>query len=995
MPTTEHTINDSIAEILRETRYSWRDSDVVSSENTGMLRGNNRRPDILVVEPNVSPVAIETEIAPALTVEAEAATRLGEHLRKTGRQILSAIAVRLPVRLIHKSGGALRKELAKADDLEIAIYTGTAPDKSNRWPQSGWISGSITDLSIFTQSASVPPDVIEKAADELVTGVTDAAGLLGEMAKMHPGAIQSICEALKQENHEQTWRMAAAILANAFIFQESLAGGPGGLEQVLSIAQLRNAGGDFSKSLVIEEWRKILKVNYWPIFDVARRILEVIPAGSSKPLIERLASTSEKLVENRLMRSHDLTGAVFQKLIADRKFLAAYYTTPASAALLVGLAINPNTTPANGPWDDKKGLKELKIADFACGTGTLISTAYQKIGQLHEMAGGNAETLHPEMMASALVGCDVLPAAAHLTASMLAGAHPTVKYKQSSILTVAYGKQPIGHVALGSLDLLIDQGELDIIATTAKAAEGMGEKEMRTWRELPHAAFDFVVMNPPFTRPTGHEGEKIGVHNPMFAAFSATKKEQHLMGDRIKELTKGTSYHGNAGEASAFLVLAQRKLKLEGTLALVMPLSLMSGEAWEDSRKLLASQYSEIILVSIAGGDHNEMSFSADTGMGECLVVGCKKFQQKNRATFVVLKERPAYPMLGAVVARQIQQIRANGKINSIENGPIGGTPVFFGTEKVGQILEAPLSSSEVWNLARIADLTLAQTAYQLAKEKKCWLPTMKKAEAFDVPISTVAGIHAKIGPYHADINFDNADGTIRGPFDLHSVGQGSVPTYPVLWAHDAEREKTISFECDREGFPKTDADPNVQATISRKVATIWAKASNCHFNQNFQFNSQATGMQFTRNKTIGGRAWTSILLANVEQEKALVLWGNTTLGLLLHWWHANKQQSGRGNIVITALESLPVLDVTKLSKAQLKKTASIFQTFAKKQLLPFFEIDKDQTRRELDKVFLHEVLGFKKSILQDDGPLNLLRKKLAHEPSIRGGKDDQDEDEA
>jgi hypothetical protein len=39
------------------------------------------------------------------------------------------------------------------------------------------------------------------------------------------------------------------------------------------------------------------------------------------------------------MRSHDLTGAVFQKLIADRKFLAAYYTTPASAALLAGLAI--------------------------------------------------------------------------------------------------------------------------------------------------------------------------------------------------------------------------------------------------------------------------------------------------------------------------------------------------------------------------------------------------------------------------------------------------------------------------------------------------------------------------------------------------------------------------------------------------------------------------------------------------------------------------------
>ena len=37
------------------------------------------------------------------------------------------------------------------------------------------------------------------------------------------------------------------------------------------------------------------------------------------------------------MRSHDLTGAVFQQLIVDRKFLAAYYTTPASAALVAML----------------------------------------------------------------------------------------------------------------------------------------------------------------------------------------------------------------------------------------------------------------------------------------------------------------------------------------------------------------------------------------------------------------------------------------------------------------------------------------------------------------------------------------------------------------------------------------------------------------------------------------------------------------------------------
>src|SRR5215207_1758707 len=289
----------------------------------------------------------------------------------------------------------------------------------------------------------------------------------------------------------------------------------------------------------------------------------------SKPLIEGLATTANKLLQNRLMRSHDLTGAVFQRLIADRKFLAAYYTTPASAALLAALAITPEAAAGGKSWSSTDEVKTLRVADFACGTGTLLSTAYQRVSQLHELAGGDAEALHPHMMASALIGCDVLPAAAHLTASMLSGAHPTVKYEQSSILTVAYGKQPDGAIALGSLDLLDPQGRFEVLSITAKAAEGMGEAEKETWQSLPHASFDVVIMNPPFTRDVGHEGSKIGVRNPMFAAFSASAEEQRLMSEATKRLTAGTSAHGNAGEASIFLVLADCKLKPEGMLALV------------------------------------------------------------------------------------------------------------------------------------------------------------------------------------------------------------------------------------------------------------------------------------------------------------------------------------------------------------------------------------------------------------------------------------------
>lgn len=993
MATTEHTVNDALAALLRNTRSIWKQRNVINSENTAMLVGSNKKPDILVLEPNVSPVTIETEIAPAVSVESEAIARLGETARRNGRPILSSIAVRLSDRLRKLSGASLHKELSATTDVEMALYTGQSPDSHSRWPQSGWLTGGIADLSLLVQSATVPPDIIEQAANQLVEGVSEAAGLLGEAVRFHPGAVQKICKELRQHDDEQTRRMAATILANAFIFHESLARGPGELSKVQSVEELRGSGS-LTKSSILNEWRKILDVNYWPIFDIARRILELIPTSETKLLIERLTATADKLVENRLMRSHDLTGAVFQKLIADRKFLAAFYTTPASAALLVGLAIAPEHTPAGGSWPKTTEVKALRIADFACGTGTLISTAYQRVGQLHELAGGDSEALHPEMMAHALIGCDVLPAAAHLTASMVSGAHPTVKYTQSSIMTVAYGRQPDGTVALGSLDLLDPQRKFGILDITAKAIESMGEKERETWSALPHSSFDVVIMNPPFTRATVHEAERLTVPNPMFAAFAATPEEQRLMADATKRLTAGTSAHGNAGEASIFLVLADRKLKPGGILALVMPLSLISGESWEASRAMLAKSYSDLLLVSIAGSTDGEMSFSADTGMGECLLVGRKCSAGSKRATFIVLNERPAYPLIGWTAASQIDRLVGGKNLRRLEDGPMGGTPLDFGNDVIGQALDAPLPDAGGWNVARIADLSLAQTVYQLANEKRVWLPTMPQSSAAKIRITTIESI-GEIGPIHRDINGRNPDGAARGPFDIQAVPSNSTPTYPVLWSHDAARERTVSFEHDCEGIPRRGSTARERDSLALKVERVWETASHCHFNCDFRFNSQSTAMQFTPRESIGGVAWISVRLPSVEQEKALVLWGNTTLGLLLRWWHSNKQQAGRGRIGKSALQSLLVLDVSALTGKQLKVATKIFEDLKSEPLLPFHQLDVDPVRQTLDKRFATEILGLPQSLIEPDGPLDLTRKKLAQEPSIHGGRASSDQDDS
>jgi len=985
MATTEHTINDALAEVLTGTRSLWRYKGVVKSENIDVLKGSGKRPDILITEPHVSPVIVETEILPAISVESDARQRLGEHLSISGRRILSSLAVRLPLRLRDFSGQPLKNEIINASDFEMALYTGESLESCTRWPRNGWIHGTVTDLSILIQSASVPPAVVEEAANKLVEGVSEAAALLPDMAIAHPGAIKRICEELKQQDGEQTRRMAMTILANALVFHESLARGERGLYDVRTLDELRGKRGGVSKNEMLEDWKRILKVNYWPIFDIARRILEVIPIDTARPLLDRLVTTAGELVANHMMRSHDLTGAVFQRLIADRKFLAAYYTNPASAALLGGLAIDAGKTPGNGSWSKDNNVTSLRIADFACGTGTLLSATYRRISQLHEASGGDSEMIHPDMMATALVGCDVLPAAAHLTASMLAGAHPTVKYSGSSIMTVGYGPREGGGVALGSLDLLDPQRAFDIVAITAKAVEGMGEKEKDTWSALPHSSFDLVIMNPPFTRDTGHEGSKIGVPNPMFAAFGSKEEEQREMSKAAQRLLRGSSAHGNAGEASAFLVLADRKLKSGGTLALVMPLSLMSGEAWEESRQLLRKYYDNLILISIAGAKDKDLSFSRDTGMGECLVIGRKTGQKSTRATFVVLNERPSSPMTGSIAAIQIRRLQ-EGKLRILEDGPVGGSLFHFGDDVVGYAMDAPLPEEGPWSLARIKDGALAQVAYQLVNNGIIWLPGTTKRNAVPVSIVTVSGV-GKIGPLHMDINYNDSSGGIRGPFHIEALKRKAAPTYPVLWAHDAKRERCMEFEADSEGIIRQGKDSDEDRFAQEKASRIWEISSHCHFNHDFRFNSQSTAMQFTSKKTIGGRAWPSIKLATIEHEKALVLWGNSSLGLLLHWWHANKQQAGRGSIGISALESLPVLDVTTLSKEALTKAVAIFDDIRYKELRSVNEITQDAVRAEIDTRLATEVLGFPPELVAPDGPLSLLRQKLGLEPSITGSK--------
>ena len=95
-------------------------------------------------------------------------------------------------------------------------------------------------------------------------------------------------------------------------------------------------------------------------------------------------------------------------------------------------------------------------------------------------------------------------------------------------------------------------------------------------------------MNPPFTRPTNHGRRGAEVPVPSFAGFDTSGAAQKAMSRRLQVLRRPEQAgHGNAGLGSNFLDLAHVLLRPGGVLALVLPLTVVQGAAWEPARQLL------------------------------------------------------------------------------------------------------------------------------------------------------------------------------------------------------------------------------------------------------------------------------------------------------------------------------------------------------------------------------------------------------------------------
>jgi len=293
-----------------------------------------------------------------------------------------------------------------------------------------------------------------------------------------------------------------------------------------------------TRSSVQAAFKRISDINYRPIYG-----FDVIDSVSEEYLRETFDLISGLEIERS---RYELPGRIFHALMPKniRKLMAAFYTRPQSADILTQLSISK--------WTDT-------VLDPACGSGTILVSAYRKKAELQQEANVNKNS-HKQFCERDIFGADIMPFAVHLTTANLAAMDPTTTIKKTQIIQGDSLELSLGDTRAGYQQRLF--------RPIAKGKYMNGEEYEVTLNKM-----DSVLMNPPFTK----------VERGIQKFVNMTRYNLKVGGD--------------ASLWTHFIMLADEFLKDNGTYGAVLPVSILRGQETERVRDFLFSEMTPLYVV--------------------------------------------------------------------------------------------------------------------------------------------------------------------------------------------------------------------------------------------------------------------------------------------------------------------------------------------------------------------------------------------------------------
>ena len=869
-----------------------------------------RQIDVLIRVGNVV-VALEAEIANRAGAIKDAQARLEQSL--CGR----AIAISYPDGLTEAALGA-----------HTVIEWATLPDPT-------FVSGSVEDLAAVVRRLPEDhgdPDVL---AADLDLALDVAVGWLSKNQQAQLAAALDLPVIQHGDSKHPVDRTAAAakrallVVAAAAMFHarldeylpvlrpsiDAVTGEPYSGAWPPSTARACIAEGADTVGQFDDAWRAILAVDYRPIFETARVAL----AGCAQNALFAQAVTIVGRAAVRAARDaagarHDLLGRIFHRILDSARYDGSFYTSTPAAVLLAALAIRPQDVGGD--------ISGYRVIDPACGTGTLLMAAAERVRDLRP---GDSADEAARMIDSMVWGIDVNTTACHLAATTLGLLAPSVAFSEMNVHLMPLGMTDAGggrmRPRLGALELL----DVVTIAGITGIQERVSFHDLKWYEasqidsavlaEVKPNGFALVIMNPPYTRDSLRHDQ-----------FS--KAEHDALKDREKTLMEGRGAHGSSA-GSMFEVLGEHLTDLDGgVLAMVRPTSAATGPAGLQNRKLLAEQFHVEWVIS--SHDPSRMWFSENTDISEMLVVARRHDAEPSArppTRFVSLMRNPSTVAGASALA------------SALTSDPTGA--------KDAAVMDWPSRSMVEgdWSPVMFANPWLASVAADLRAGGL--LETQ--------PLASVA----TAGP---------AGRRIRDVFSRSDTS--GVDGYDALWRNDTGATRALEARADFFAVPKPDE------RARRLAAKYWRQRGHLLISTDPRLTTMRVLAVHCDLPTLGSR-WVPFTALHGDPKawsKATAVWLNSSLGILTVIAGATHHVGGRPKISLDAMRAMraPVLD-----PGATQSLAAVFDDLSGHDLQRIADSRDDPTRQALDAA-VAEMLGVDAEIV------TRVREALAAEPSVQ-----------
>ena len=345
-----------------------------------------------------------------------------------------------------------------------------------------------------------------------------------------------------------------------------------------------------TKITLISAWDMILGIDYKPIFESAVNILVNCSGPSFASAVDSMAEWAQNAAEQTVSLRHDLLGRIFHTVLDTARQDGSFYTTTPAAVLLAGLAIRSR-------MDIPNSLKDMRVMDPACGTGTLLMATAERI---HDVMGNEYDS--NILVENVLCGVDINVTAAHMAATTIGMLSPDTKFSQMDIRIADLGTVN-GKARAGSLEMYVPDGLLPYVEWYEGPGRQVdtGDTTRHTWKD----SADLVIMNPPFTRNNLR-------HDQLGPDVETSVKE------REKEIFENTPV-SLTSSGIPFLLLGEYLVRDSGTMAFVFPLAGSTAPSNADTRRFLAERFH--IDTIVAPHDTRRFNFSGSTDIAEMLVI--------------------------------------------------------------------------------------------------------------------------------------------------------------------------------------------------------------------------------------------------------------------------------------------------------------------------------------------------------------------------------------